>query len=65
MPFHLGPLELGIILLIVIALFGAGKLASLGGAFGRAVHDFRKTVGDDDVAPGGASVAEADKSNEG
>ncbi len=41
---HLGPWELGIILLIVLAIFGAGKLASLGGAVGKAVRDFRKEV---------------------
>lgn len=41
---NLGPTELIIILLIVIAIFGAGKIASLGGALGRGVRDFRKEV---------------------
>lgn len=41
---HFGPWELVIILLIVLAIFGAGKLASLGGAVGKAVRDFRKEV---------------------
>ncbi len=40
----IGPLELVIILLIVIAVFGAGKIASLGGALGRGVRDFRKEL---------------------
>jgi len=44
MPFKIGPLELVIILLIVIAVFGAGKLASLGGSVGKAVKDFRTAV---------------------
>ncbi len=46
MPFRLGPWELIIILLIVIAVFGAGKLASLGGALGKGVKDFRAAVKD-------------------
>lgn len=41
---HLGPWELGIILVIVLAIFGAGKLASLGGALGKGVRDFRKEL---------------------
>ena len=41
---HLGPWELGIILIIVIAVFGAGKLAGLGGALGKGVRDFRSAV---------------------
>ena len=41
---NLGPTELIIILLIVIAIFGAGKIASIGGALGRGVRDFRKEV---------------------
>ena len=45
MPFgKIGPLELALILLIVIAIFGAGKLASLGGALGRGVRDFRQSM---------------------
>jgi len=45
MPFgKIGPVELGLILLIVIAIFGAGKLASLGGALGRGVKDFRSSM---------------------
>ena len=47
MPFKIGPLELVIILIIVIAIFGAGKLATLGGSVGKAVHDFRTAVKDD------------------
>jgi len=43
---HLGPWELGIILVIVIAIFGAGKLAGLGGALGKGVKDFRSAVKD-------------------
>lgn len=48
MPFKVGPVELLIILAIVIAIFGAGKLASLGGALGKGVKDFRSAVKDPD-----------------
>ena len=43
---NLGPTELIIILLIIIAIFGAGKLADLGGALGRGIGDFRKAARD-------------------
>ncbi len=36
-----GPLELLIILLIVIALFGAGRIAGVGQALGKSVREFR------------------------
>lgn len=41
---QLGVPELLIILVIIIAIFGAGKLANLGGALGKAVRDFRANV---------------------
>ncbi len=41
---NLGPTELIIILIIVLAIFGAGKLASLGGALGKGVRDFKREV---------------------
>ncbi len=43
---NLGPTELILILLIVIAIFGAGKLANLGGALGKGVKDFRSAMKD-------------------
>jgi sec-independent protein translocase protein TatA len=49
MPFRLGPLELVIILAIIIAIFGAGKLASLGGALGKGVKDFKAAVKDEET----------------
>ena len=48
---NLGPTELIIILLIVIAVFGAGKLANLGGALGKGVKDFKQAVTDPDSEP--------------
>ncbi len=44
MPFHLGPMELGIILVIILLVFGAGKLPLIGGQIGRGIKSFRKEV---------------------
>jgi len=44
----LGTTELIIILVIVLLIFGAGKLATLGGALGKGVRDFRSAVKDSD-----------------
>jgi sec-independent protein translocase protein TatA len=46
----LGVPELLIILVIVIAIFGVGKLAGVGGALGNSVREFRKSVRDDETA---------------
>jgi sec-independent protein translocase protein TatA len=47
----LGAPELIIILLIVIAVFGAGKLANLGGALGKGVKDFKSAMQDPNAKP--------------
>jgi len=39
-----GPTELAIILVIVILLFGVGRIGRLGADFGRAISEFRKAV---------------------
>ncbi len=44
----MGAPELLIILAIVIAIFGVGRLAGIGGALGASVRDFRRSVRDDD-----------------
>lgn len=41
MPFRLGPLEIGLILLIIIIVFGVGKLPQVGGAIGQSIRQFR------------------------
>ncbi len=37
----LGPLEIGLILVIVLVVFGAGKLPQVGGALGKAIRNFK------------------------
>ncbi len=43
-----GPLELGIILVIIIIIFGVGKLPQIGGALGQGIREFRDTARSDD-----------------
>ena len=42
MPFHMGPMEIGIILVIILIIFGVGKLPQVGGAIGKSISEFRK-----------------------
>ena len=56
----LGPTELLIILAIIVVLFGASRLAGLGGALGRGIREFRQeTRADDDKKKDAATVASA------
>lgn len=42
MPFRLGPWEIGLILAIILIVFGVGKLPQVGGAIGKGMRAFRK-----------------------
>ncbi len=46
--FGLGAPELIIILIIVVLVFGAGKLPEIGGAVGKAIKGFKKSVHEPD-----------------
>ena len=47
----LGPTELALILVLALILFGAGKLADVGGALGRSIREFRHAATDDEPKP--------------
>jgi sec-independent protein translocase protein TatA len=49
---EIGVPELLIILAIVVVLFGATRLADVGGALGRGIRDFRKELREDVDADG-------------
>ena len=55
MPFlifqSLGPLELAIIALIVVVLFGASRIGDIGGSIGRGIREFRKEVKEGEQEP--------------
>jgi sec-independent protein translocase protein TatA len=38
----IGPMEIGLILLVILIVFGAGKLPQVGAAFGKSIREFRK-----------------------
>jgi len=42
MPFRMGPWEIGLILVIVLVVFGVGKLPQIGGSIGKGIGEFRK-----------------------
>ncbi|OPY73097.1 MAG: Sec-independent protein translocase protein TatA [Syntrophorhabdus sp. PtaU1.Bin153] len=46
--FGLGMPELIIIMVIVLLIFGAGKLPEIGGAIGKAIKGFKKSVREPD-----------------
>lgn len=52
MPFRMGPWEIALILVIILLLFGVGKLPQVGGMIGKGVRSFRKGAnGEDDDEP--------------
>ncbi|MBM3949258.1 MAG: twin-arginine translocase TatA/TatE family subunit [SAR202 cluster bacterium] len=44
-----GAMELGIILVIVLLVFGAGKLPQVGSSLGKAISSFRRGVSGEDT----------------
>jgi sec-independent protein translocase protein TatA len=49
--FGLNPWELGIILLVILLLFGAKRVPEIGRALGKGIREFKTSVeGKDDVA---------------
>ncbi len=67
MPFArgFGVWELVIILVVVMIIFGVGRLPEVGGAMGRALREFRSTQGDKlgkgDESGGEAASVEAEQ----
>lgn len=45
---NLGPLEIALILVIVLLMFGANKLPQLGRAFGDTIREFKKSMRPDE-----------------
>ncbi len=60
--FGLGAPELILILIIILAVFGAGKLAGIGGALGRSVKEFRESSGGPDATVTTKTVTNPDGS---
>lgn len=53
----IGPLEIVIILVVVILLFGVGRIGKIGGELGKSIREFRKGLeGDEKKAADGATT---------
>lgn len=50
MPFNLGTPELLILLVIVMILFGVGRIGKLGAEFGKGIRELRRGLAGDDEA---------------
>jgi sec-independent protein translocase protein TatA len=61
MPIRLGPLELTIILLIVILLFGPGRLGRVAGEMGKGIKSFREGLKDNEQTADKPADQPADK----
>jgi sec-independent protein translocase protein TatA len=59
MPFNLGGPELIIVLVIVLIVFGAGKLPSVMRDVGKGVKEFKKAQTDEELAAERAAQANA------
>lgn len=59
--FGLGMQELLIILVIVLIIFGAGKLPEIGSALGRGIKNFKKSVKENEEITDQSSKKEDDK----
>jgi sec-independent protein translocase protein TatA len=57
--------ELLVIGLIVLLLFGPGKLAGLGEGLGRGIRDFKKAMAGEDEKPSQAAPADAQRAPDG
>ena len=49
MPFRVGPMEMIILLLVVMMIFGLGRLPQVGNVLGKTFRDFRKVQEDADA----------------
>ena len=56
-PFGLGFPELIIILVVVLLIFGASRLADVGGALGKSIREFRRAAREPEEAESGTPEA--------
>jgi sec-independent protein translocase protein TatA len=56
---NIGPLEIGIVLVIALLVFGPKRLPELGGSLGKGMRDFSKGIKGEDVEPAAIEPAEA------
>lgn len=55
---NIGPLEIGILLVVALLVFGPKRLPELGGSLGRGIRSFRGAFDRDEIAEDAQSAAE-------
>ena len=58
---HIGLPELAILLVLVLVLFGAGRIGKVGGELGTAIREFRKGLNADDATNSTPAAPDVDK----
>jgi sec-independent protein translocase protein TatA len=53
MPFGIGPLELTIVLVIIILLFGVGRIGKIAGEMGKGIREFKNGLSADNTEASG------------
>ena len=65
---NLGPVEIGLIVLVIFLLFGATRLPKLGKSMGQSIRGFKtglhEDLPDDDEKPAKGEAAKLDKGDE-
>jgi len=59
---RLGPMEIFLIVILALVLFGGGKIAGLGKALGQSIREFKKEVKEDKAEQPEGEAAKAAKS---
>jgi sec-independent protein translocase protein TatA len=54
---RIGPWEIGLILVIILIIFGVGKLPQVGNALGKGIRSFKKAQSGEDEEEAEAAVA--------
>ena len=62
--FGLGTQELIIILVLVLIIFGAGKLPQVGGALGKGMRNFKKGMSEEDEEKEKAQIEKTESETE-
>ena len=60
----IGPLQLLIVLLIIVLIFGTKKIRNMGGDIGSAIKNFKRSMKDEDAANKPESGSEEDTPKE-
>ena len=45
---NIGPLEIGVVLVLALIIFGPKRLPELGSSLGRSIREFRSSIGGED-----------------